>query len=49
MGLEEYQKRPIGTGPFMLEEGGVPGEKYCTVKFDDYWGQKAKLDRVELL
>ncbi len=45
--LEEYQKRPIGTGPFMLEEGGVPGEKYCTVKFDDYWGQKAKLDRVE--
>ena len=47
MGLEEYQKRPIGTGPFMLEEGGVPGEKYCTVKFDDYWGQKAKLDRVE--
>ena len=27
----------------MLEEGGVPGEKYCTVKFDDYWGQKAKL------
>lgn len=41
MGLEEYQKRPIGTGPFMLEEGGVPGEKYCTVKFDDYWGRKA--------
>lgn len=47
MGLEEFQKRPVGTGPFMLEDGGVPGEKYATAKFDDYWGDKAKVDRVE--
>lgn len=47
LGLEAYQACPVGTGPFMLEEGGVPGEKYSTVRFDDYWGEKAKLDRVE--
>lgn len=47
LGLDEFQKCPVGTGPFMLEAGGVPGEKYVTAKFEEYWGQKAKLDRVE--
>lgn len=47
LGNDEFGKCPVATGPFMLEEGGVPGEKYSTAKFEDYWGEKAKVSRVE--
>ena len=38
---------PIGTGPFMLDEY-KQNEFIRVVKFDDYWGETAKLDAVTL-
>jgi peptide/nickel transport system substrate-binding protein len=38
-------KSPIGTGPFKLESW-VPGDKLTLVRNEDYWGEKAKLDKV---
>jgi peptide/nickel transport system substrate-binding protein len=38
---------PIGTGPFMLDEY-QQNEFIRMVKFDDYWGDVAKLDAVTL-
>ena len=38
-------QHPIGTGPFKLESF-TPGDKLVLVRNDDYWGPKAKLDKV---
>jgi peptide/nickel transport system substrate-binding protein len=38
-------KSPIGTGPFKLESW-VPGDKLTLVRNDEYWGEKAKLEKV---
>ena len=38
-------EHPIGTGPFKFEQL-VPNERVVIVRNDDYWGAKAKLDRV---
>ena len=38
---------PIGTGPFMLDEY-QQNEFLRVVKFDDYWGETAKLDAITL-
>jgi peptide/nickel transport system substrate-binding protein len=38
-------EHPIGTGPFKLESF-TPGDKLVLVRNDDYWGTKAKLDKV---
>ena len=38
---------PIGTGPFMLDEY-KQNEFLRIVRFDDYWGETAKLDAVTL-
>ncbi|MCC7165271.1 MAG: hypothetical protein IT331_22425 [Anaerolineae bacterium] len=46
--LENINKAPIGTGPFMYEDF-VPDEHLYLKRFDDYWGQKAYLDRVQLV
>ncbi|WP_273702413.1 ABC transporter substrate-binding protein [Tepidanaerobacter syntrophicus] len=45
MGLEDFAKHPIGTGPFEFDKG-IGGEKTEIVKNDKYWGEKAKLDRI---
>jgi len=37
--------RSVGTGPFKLEQW-VPGDRLVMVRNDDYWGEKAYLDRV---
>ena len=35
----------VGTGPFKLEER-VPQQQISFVRFDDYWGEKAFLDKL---
>ena len=38
-------QHPIGTGPFKLDSF-TPGDKLVLVRNNDYWGTKAKLDKV---
>ncbi|MBW3555498.1 MAG: ABC transporter substrate-binding protein [Actinobacteria bacterium] len=38
-------QHPIGTGPFKLESY-TPNDRLVMVRNDDYWGDKAKLDRL---
>jgi peptide/nickel transport system substrate-binding protein len=38
-------QHPIGTGPFKFESW-TPNDRLVVVRNDDYWGDKAKLDRV---
>jgi peptide/nickel transport system substrate-binding protein len=38
-------QHPIGTGPFKFESF-TPTDKLVIVRNDDYWGDKAKLDKV---
>lgn len=39
--------KPVGTGPFEYESG-KPAESYVVKRFDDYWGDKAILDKVQI-
>lgn len=45
--LDNINKAPVGTGPFMLEDF-VPNEQLTMKRFDDYWGGKPCLDKVIL-
>ncbi len=38
-------EHPTGTGPFKLESWTI-GDKLILVRNDDYWGEKAKLDKL---
>jgi peptide/nickel transport system substrate-binding protein len=38
-------QNPIGTGPFKLETY-EPNNRLVLARFDDYWGDKSKLDKV---
>ena len=38
-------QHPIGTGPFKLESF-TPADRLVLVRNDDYWGEKAKLEKV---
>lgn len=49
LGLDGFSKLGIGTGPFEFVEGGTVGEKYEVQRFADYWGDKAKLDKITFL
>jgi len=40
--------KPIGTGPFKFDSW-VPKESITGVRFDDYWGSKAKVEKVIFL
>lgn len=42
---DNLDKNPIGTGPFKVGEYSRE-QKIVLDKFDDYWGDKAKLDKV---
>ena len=39
------RENPVGTGPFKLEVF-EPDNRLVLARFDDYWGDKAKLDKV---
>ncbi len=41
------RKNIYATGPFLLEEV-IPKEKMNVSRFDDYWGSRAKLSKVQL-
>ena len=38
-------EQPIGTGPFKLESWQI-GDRLTLVRNEDYWGEKAKLDKL---
>jgi peptide/nickel transport system substrate-binding protein len=38
-------EHPIGTGPFKFESW-TRGDRLTIARYDDYWGEKAKLDKV---
>ncbi len=44
-GIRKPSTFPPGTGPFKFVEW-VPGQRIVFERFDDYWGQKAFVDRV---
>lgn len=46
-GGDNYGVKPIGTGPFKLVSW-QKGNKYMLERFDDFWGAKAKVKRVEV-
>jgi peptide/nickel transport system substrate-binding protein len=41
----DYAHKPVGTGPFKYVEWKT-GEYAKVTRFDDYWGDKAKLDQI---
>lgn len=46
-GPSGFGQKPVGTGPFEYESG-KPAETYTIKRFEDYWGEKAVLDRVQI-
>lgn len=45
---EAFQTDPIGTGPYQLERFDSEEGVYLT-RFDDYWGEPAKIENIEIL
>lgn len=45
VGPRGFNARPIGTGPFKFESA-APGRNLVAVRFDEYWGEPAKADRI---
>lgn len=45
--LARFDRAPVGTGPLRLAEWSV-GERIELRRFDGYWGDRARLDRVEV-
>ena len=44
---DQLDKNPIGTGPFRIAQYDRE-QQLVLDKFDDYWGEKAKVDRVTI-
>lgn len=45
MGKDAYARSPVGTGPFKFNAWAA-GDNLSIVKNEDYWGEKAKLEKV---
>jgi peptide/nickel transport system substrate-binding protein len=45
---DAYWELPIGTGPFRFESF-TPDDRVVLARNDSYWGEKATLDRVEIV
>ncbi|ARE39040.1 Oligopeptide ABC transporter, periplasmic oligopeptide-binding protein OppA [Rhodovulum sp. P5] len=43
--FEAFSLAPVGTGPYSVAEF-VPGERVVYERFDDFWGEKAPLERA---
>ena len=43
---EAFGLKPVGTGPYKISEF-VPGDRIVYERFNDFWGEKAPLERVE--
>lgn len=43
---DRLAKNPIGTGPFKFQSW-TPGQEMVLVKYDGYWGEKPKVDKVQ--
>lgn len=42
---EDYFKHPVGTGPYKLKTW-IRNEKILVKRFDDYWGEKPKIEML---
>ncbi|QIE55651.1 ABC transporter substrate-binding protein [Pikeienuella piscinae] len=45
---EAFSLAPVGTGPYAISEF-VPGEKVIYTRFDDFWGEKAPLEKASVI
>ena len=45
---EAFALAPVGTGPYKVETF-QPGEKLVWTRFDDFWGDRAPLERVNVV
>ncbi|MEV6965980.1 ABC transporter substrate-binding protein [Hamadaea sp. NPDC051192] len=48
VGTDAYWQKPVGTGPFKIDSFN-PDEKVALSRNDGYWGDKAKVARLEIL
>ncbi|MGR3584385.1 MAG: ABC transporter substrate-binding protein, partial [Pseudooceanicola nanhaiensis] len=46
--FEAFALAPVGTGPYAIESF-QPGEKLVWTRFDDFWGDKAPLEKVNVV
>ena len=43
---QENSEKPVGTGPYLFEEYDESNKTVTLVRNDDYWGEKAKTDKI---
>ncbi|MEV0715377.1 ABC transporter substrate-binding protein [Asanoa sp. NPDC050611] len=48
VGDDAYWQKPVGTGPFAIESFS-PDDKVVLTRNENYWGEKAKVARLEIL
>ncbi|RIU90064.1 ABC transporter substrate-binding protein [Oceanobacillus picturae] len=47
VGIEGFQEKPIGSGPYQFEDW-IRDDRVTLVPFEDYYGDKPKWDKVEV-
>lgn len=46
--FEAFSMAPVGTGPYRIAEF-VPGQRVVYERFEDFWGEKAPLERINVI